>query len=58
MTTGVVIPLNTILILDLMREFPAPANNRSVLEGRNSRFIESVYKLAISVGAMEQVALR
>ena len=58
MTTGVVIPLDRILILDLMREFPAPANNRSVLEGRNPRFVESVYKLAISAGAMERVALR
>ena len=58
MTTGVGIPINPLLIQELMRDFPSPAQDRSLLEGRNARFIETVYMTAIAVGAMEQVVFR
>lgn len=58
MTTGVVIPLEPLLILDLMRDFPSPANDRSMLEGRNPRFVEAFYKHAISEGATNRVTFR
>ena len=56
MTTGGLVPLIPALILELVRDFPSPVQDKSLREGRNARFIEAVYKTAIAGGAMDRVA--
>ena len=56
MTTGVLVPLIPALILELVRDFPSPVQDKTLREGRNARFIEAVYKTAIAGGAMDRVA--
>lgn len=58
MTTGVLIPLEPSLVLDLIRRFPSPAEVPGLLEGKNPRLIEAMYKTAIAYGVMEHVEFR
>ena len=55
-TTGVLVPLDEHLLLEVARVFPLCERNPSLAAGKISRLIECVYKTAITSGKMERVA--
>lgn len=57
MTTGVLVPLDAHLLLEVERIFPLRKRHPSLAAGRNPRLIECVYKAAIASGNMERVAI-
>jgi hypothetical protein len=56
MTTGVAVPIDEWLLLELDRTLPPGQRGPSLLEGRSDRFVETIYRTAIAMGTAERIA--